>query len=328
MKHILAVLFLPTVLIQAASHQSAQEETDKAVEKALAFIASQQKDDGTWSMDHLKDNPLEYYAVRHTLFYTALNGLALFAAGDSTRDAANQRALQKAREATIAQVRFAFTEEFLNVKPPKGKLSRPCDRMTFDRDRYFGFSLAVLFLAHIYQTEKSDELRKVFEEVRDYLIKQQLEDGGWNYKSNSKTSSKQYTKYGMPFITTTITVTLFTLKHIGIALEDKVFERIGKFYTDEKIQRPEGPLVYTQFQDLERENCVGRTCASLWPMYLLGLDKTETFKKAIGFVEKNLQDADLSQHSPAFHLLWSGLACLYSQNKTLWKNIPSAFGRK
>ncbi len=135
----------------------------------------------------------------------------------------------------------------------------------------------------------------------------------------------------MTFVTTGVAISLLTFKHLGIEVEEKVFQKIRGFYTHDKLRQQDNSFAYTLdgiiqgvFQQVNKASA-GRTVAALWPMWLLGLGSSETWKKAKTFSLEHVNNVDLSQHGPSFHVLWAGLACFYNEDKALWKKYQDHF---
>ncbi len=270
---------------------------DGVIEKALKYIISQQKENGTWN---------------DTVFFTAISGLGLYANGSTTKDGPYKKELQKANEVVVKAVLEGEKKSFYWVGM-----------------YIFEMSFFALFLSHVYQTEKTEELKKVLEKIRDYLIKKQGDDGGWGYGGRDCLEEKG----AMPFVTNQVIISLLLLNHVGIEVDERVFKEAIKFYSD--AQYPNGAYDYsftgkvaklpTGNMEIGMGFYVGRTLAALWPMYLLGGSDTETFKKPKSFSEKHLKSTPTCHHGPVYHLFFVGLACFYTKEKALWEKYNFEF---
>jgi hypothetical protein len=181
--------------------------------------------------------------------------------------------------------------------------------------------MAAIFLAHAYKAEKDEKLKAKLETIRDWLVKERMEDGGWVYG--------KYTKRSHAFLTNSNTIALFVLKFAGIDVGEEVFEKLKKYYSMADVQRDDGSLnyypAYKPVREMPTGYWISRTLVGLWPMHILGMSDTETWKKAGEFAEKNLKDLDLSQHGPSYHIFWCGLSCFYGKDMALWKEYNSIF---
>jgi len=282
---------------------------DKVIDRALKFIASQQKADGRWVNDKKKEG--SYQSADHTPVFTSINALALYAGGSTSKEGRYKNEIQRAKRAVIKLVQ-SLLQNKLNPD-------------------YHTYRYAVLFLTHVYKHEKSAELKTLLEKIRNHLVKRQFSSGGWSYGGPDE----------MPFMTTCTVISLMLLRQVGIKVDNKVFESARNFYTMDYLQHNEGGLVYhAKWEKIHKilkaiykkgglklnpENRAGRTAAALWPMQLLGLSDSDTFRKAKKFAVKNIDEIDRSQHGPAYHLFWTALACFYGQQEGLWKKFHERF---
>ncbi len=274
------------------------EPCDNAIVKALKFLVSNQRKDGSWGQDGKHVNTGSAPSVlrndNYILANTALVGLGLYASGSTTKEGQYQRELGLAQEAAM-------------------KLTR---KIVDANDRYMFQSLpyAVFFLASVYQTEKSDNLKKLLEDVRDYFIKVQCKSGGWNYRNE---------KNNMIFQTNVFMLAILLLKHTGIKIEEKVFEGARQAYQlKDKYSGQADDGGYTYGHGIGDRNLppasVGRTVGALLPMHLLGLSKSTNFTNAVEFSKKNMENLDNAQHGPSYHLFLGGLSCYFLKNDELW----------
>ncbi len=266
--------------------------SEQSVEKALKFIASKQREDGTWVPFDIDFYPL---------FINSINGLALMASGSTSKEGPYQKELTKAREAVMK-----FTRQVLNkeVKP----------RYHCIPEEIVG---AAIFLAHVYHSEKTDELKEILEKILELLINIQKKDGGWNYIESEQG--------GMTYVTTNAVVALLLLDHVGIKVKKEIFDKARKFYEQGELQSAAGTFIYymNMPSNLARTNilnaALGRTVAALCPMYLLGLSKAKTYEKAKEVADKYGDRIITSHHGACYHLFWCGLAFFYTEDKKLWE---------
>lgn len=275
---------------------------DPAVEKVLKYIVSQQKEDGKWVSDDPKDKEPDKMA----LSYTALNGFALLASGSTTKEGPYQKELAKAKKVVFDMVE-GYVKSMLKAKPQNYPPGIHCVRRV-------DVSIATWFLVHMYQIEKTEELKELLGKVRDFIVREMLEkQGGWNYHG-------PLAKQSMTFVTNSNTAALVCLGQLcDLQVDDKVFENVRKCYA-EFLQIEDGSLFYylhaysTKAKPQPSKKLAiestGRTVAGLWTMYLLGMTKSKTYEKAKAFVDSNLDDLDRSQHGPSYHMLMGALSCL------------------
>ncbi len=245
------------------------------------------------------------------IYRSAINGLALIASGSTTKEGPYKKDLERAKGFLIKQINKAF--ELAAKEPDHGLVAY----------YPFEFSMSAIFLAHLYQASRSDDLKDILEKLRDCFIRLQCKDGGWSYW-NKKTT--------MTYMTTPVLMALFILDHAGIKVDEKVFELARKHYAEILQRRQDGMFYYfakpeKTFDKSDNHSGLGRTMGALLPMYLLGLTKTEIFTKTKTYCEKHLEDLDRSSNGPSFHLFWGGLSLFYTDENG-WKNYWNNFGGK
>lgn len=239
-------------------------------------------------------------------YLVSLTGLAMIANGSTTKEGPYQKELQETLNCVLELIK-----------------SRKTDQLAYAYD--------ALFLAHTYHIVKSDEVRSVLETVRDNIIKQQTGYGGWPYQGDTSLAT---------FPTTTSIISLLLIRQVGIEVEDRVFEKARDCYLKHLVCK-DGSVPYSQFfhnfnkkgancnvdiaEDVQDDQGVGRALEALWAMYLLGLSKTDEYKRVKGYVEKHFENLDTSLDGPAYHLFWGGLATLYTEDKTYWKRFEENF---
>ncbi len=278
---------------------------DQAVQKALKFIVSQQKENGAWEEKwQKKDSVPPPKSIGEWSVFTSLYGLALVASGSTTKDGPYKNEIQKAKEAAI---------EYVNQH--------------LGKDRGDALPYVMMFLAHVYHADKSDDLKNILEKIRDQWLQLQLSDGGWAYGFGE--NPKKAT--GKLFEVTSSVIALLTLREAGIKVEEKVFEEAQKYY-EGKTRQSDGSYTYHSFflgkkpQGIDAPPIsVGRSVAALWPLYIFGL--SDAFKKTKEFSEKNIKNVEYGQHGPVYHLFWAGLSCYYTES-TLWKSYWDVFGER
>ncbi len=251
------------------------------------------------SYNYEKDN------IYERIYNIGMKGLALLASGSTTKSGPHQKEINE----TIKIITKQLEGNTWQIDP------------------------ATMFLAHIYQTDKSAEVKKTLEKARDILTRDQVDDGGWAYRSPMKGKGMSAT-----FFTNTSLVALLTLKHVGIDVDEKVLEKARGFYTkrgkedgsygynylNEKINIPKGGKgsdcsVVTSQQD------VGRTMLAAWVMQLLGLCGSEKNKKAKEYVDKRFDELDISLDGPSYHLFWGALTSYYGDEKGWWKKYNDTY---
>ncbi|MBT4667427.1 MAG: hypothetical protein HOB63_13010, partial [Opitutae bacterium] len=136
-------------------------ETEKAVDKALAYIVSQQEEDGRWDIKKTGGQ------AGHDVSATAFSLLALYGRGERHDQQCKyqdnvRRGLDwlKAQEAGIGDMRG------------KGNM--------------YDHGIAALALVEAYGVTKDPDLRPMAQGVIDFIVDSQHEEGGWRYKPGDR----------------------------------------------------------------------------------------------------------------------------------------------
>jgi hypothetical protein len=152
----------------SASRDMINDQTDKAIERGLAFLSSRQHGDGSFGTNGYSGN----------VAVTSLAGLAFMAGGHQPNRG------RYGREVTRA-LRFILTQENRDGGHP-GFLHNP---NASPHGPMYGHGFAALFLAEasgmIHDKELREEVHKKLKAAVDLILKSQNREGGWRYMPNS-----------------------------------------------------------------------------------------------------------------------------------------------
>jgi hypothetical protein len=196
------MLLIPAIAAFVIDGQEKGQQPDWQEEltaKALKYIVASQKEDGSWP-------------GRDTIYITSLNCLALYSSGSTTNEGTYKKELQRGRDFILTKIENG-TRDLVGG----AVITAP---------------LVTMFLSHLYAMGKSDDVKKLIEKQRDYMVKRQRAEGGWIYDS----APGGFHAGGQPFLTNNIVISLLLMKELGIDVDGKVFENVGKFYTQKKFQ--------------------------------------------------------------------------------------------
>ncbi len=267
---------------------------DEAIDKALKFLISQQKEEEGWPNT---GKAAKYGKFDFSLYTTVICGLALIADGALTKDGRNKAEFQRATKSVIR-----YLEDILKTINDKAKYYLE-NHVKFDQ-----MPATAIFLAHVYNKEKTNDLKELLEKILPVWEKQQRKDGGWHYRPSYA---------GSTYMTNEIAVTLRLFELVGIEVDNKFYDGINKFYP--KVLAKDGSFDY--FIKSMKTNAKGRTAASIWPLELLGFAESEIYTKVKEYADKNIDSIDNGHHGPSFHVLWGGLSCFYQSDKTAWEKF-------
>ncbi|MFT7462765.1 MAG: hypothetical protein ACI9EF_001107 [Pseudohongiellaceae bacterium] len=140
-------------------------ESVEAVDEALAFLASIQNGDGSWSADVGYKLNQSYEISERTVPHvgvTALAGLAYLSAGHLPSRGLYAKQIGQATDWLLSQI------------GDNGYISTSGSRM-------YSHAFAALFLAEVYGTTDRDEIREELQRAIDFIVSCQNTHGSWRY---------------------------------------------------------------------------------------------------------------------------------------------------
>ena len=163
------LLLLQTPAEPPAGLESASLATPEALaaaERGLAYLASTQREDGSWDGDvgyKLEDGYRVWNRNSPHVGVTALAGMAFLAGGHVPGRGPYGKVVDRALDFLLDQVRM---DGFI----------------TANETRMYSHAFATLFLAEVYGMTERDDLRPALQRAVDLIVSSQNEDGGWRYQ--------------------------------------------------------------------------------------------------------------------------------------------------
>ena len=190
-------------------------ESDKAIQKGLAYLARTQGRDGAWR------NRTGYGA--YPVAMTSLAGLALLAGGNTTTQGLYAPQVERT------------TDFLLSCASPSGLIARLDEA---DGRPMYGHGFAMLFLAEVYgMTEDADRQARIHEVLTrgvGLTARSQSPLGGWIYMPDGGTDEGS--------VTITQLQALRACRNAGIAVPKQVIENALKYL--EISSRSDGGIAY------------------------------------------------------------------------------------
>lgn len=157
------------LLLQAAQEPltpAASPEALAAAERGLAYLASTQLADGSWSGDvgyKLEDGYRVWHHGSPHVGVTALAGMAFLSGGHVPGRGPYGKVVDRAIDFLLEHVR---QDGFI----------------THDETRMYSHAFATLFLAEVYGMTERDDLKPTLQRAVDLIVSSQNEAGGWRYQ--------------------------------------------------------------------------------------------------------------------------------------------------
>jgi len=197
-------------------------ESDAAVAKGLAFLASSQHTDGHWSAG-------SGYGGGYPTAMTSLAGLALLSAGNTPLEG---RYALNVRRATDFLIKIAKRNRSGSARGLIANLgeSRSC---------MHGHGFAMLFLAEVYGMERDisrqAKLKRVLQRAVELTARSQSSRGGWYYTPNSSSDEGS--------VTVTQIQGIRACRNAGIKTPKKLIAKACDYLA--KCSNPDGSINYS-----------------------------------------------------------------------------------
>jgi hypothetical protein len=266
---------------------------EKVVERGLAWLASQQAEDGSWSAT----------GGQYPVPMTALAGMSLL--GESSTTA----------EGRYAPNLFKGVEYLLGKTQPNGLIG-----VAKGDPRYtYGHGFSMLFLAQVLTQEKDagrrGKLTDVLNNAVAFAARAQSKAGGWGY-----VSAKEGNDFDEGSTTVTQLQGLAACRAAGIKVPKEVLDKALDYLR--KCTLPDGGLMYS----LKSKGSGGRppiTAAGVACLDSLGGDDAELRGKLQTYCKKSLtvENAQTQGHWHYAHLYFS--QTLYHDGGDAWKIYQS-----
>jgi hypothetical protein len=179
-------------------------ETEKAVERALAWLKRNQRPDGSWSLL----GPYEGGSrdVENTVAATSMALLAFQGAGHTHQQGEHQAVVEKAWKYLLRQ--------------QNGQGLFTTDTIT-NQHFFYTHGQATIAVCEAYAMTDDSRFRLVAERAVQYCVHNQFPDGGWRYGVPRKDSDLSVTGW--------ILMGLQSAKMGGIEVPQQTFDNVGRF---------------------------------------------------------------------------------------------------
>ena len=249
-----------TVALCQATAQAARPGGDPkvrlAVNKALDWLASQQRRQGYWEANQ----------GQYRVAMTALAGTALLCEGSTT-------------------TRGKYSEHIRRAVDYLLEMSRPNGLIGYENDyRYtYGHGFSMLFLSQVYgeeeDVERREELKRVLTNAVIFSGRAQTKAGGWGY-----VSARDGNGFDEGSTCVTQVQGLRACRNAGIPVPKEIIDRAHQYI--ENCMTPEGGIVYS----IQRRGGARPpiTAAAIATMFSTGDYESEQVKKMLAYCQKNV----------------------------------------
>jgi hypothetical protein len=314
-----APVFAQASLAADADPLAITDEQMKAVERGLAWLASQQNEDGSWSADigfKLNQDYQPTAIAKPHVGVTALAGMAFLAGGHLPG---------RGQYVPVVEKALAFV---LSCVQSDGYVTRGGTRM-------YSHAMSALFLAEIYGMTHKTEVREKLQKAIDFIVASQNAEGAWRYEPYAAESDMS--------IVVCQVVALRAARNIGIRVPKSVVDRAARYVVDSAVSedslsrsyfghtisyRDEIGSFHYQKQDGSRSS-FSLTAAGVTALNGLGIYSDDAIDAGIGYLRRNL---DLFNRQNGYnrrgtYFFWYGhyyaVQAMYTAGGEVWESYFS-----
>lgn len=300
---------------------SVTPEQARAVERGLAWLASQQAADGSWSADigfKLNDSYKATGSGPH-VGVTALAGLAFLAAGHQSGRGDYGRCIDQA---------LGF---LLSCSSPDGYI-------TFKKSRMYSHAFATLFLAEAYGMSWRPDLRERLQRAVDFIVGSQNEEGGWRYEPMADDSDMS--------IVVCQVLALRAARNIGIHVPKSTVDRAARYVVDSSIDDdvipehmrsflPQSELGAFRYQKgSASRSSFPLTAAGVTALYGLGIYSDDKIRAGLDYLQRSMDSFTYryGEQADGHYFFWYGhyygVQAMYTAGGRHWETYYEKLRRQ
>ncbi|TAJ01870.1 MAG: prenyltransferase [Planctomycetota bacterium] len=296
-------------------------EQARAVERGLAWLASQQAADGSWSADigfKLNDSYKATGSGPH-VGVTALAGLAFLAAGHQSGRGEYGRNIDQS---------LAF---LLSCSSPDGYI-------TYKKSRMYSHAFATLFLAEAYGMSWRPDLRERLQRAVDFIVGSQNDEGGWRYEPMADDSDMS--------IVVCQVLALRAARNIGIHVPKSTVDRAARYVADSSIgddaysdhPRPYMPQsevgAFRYQKGSASRSSFPLTAAGVTALYGLGIYSDDKIRAGLDYLQRGMDSFSYryGEQADGHYFFWYGhyygVQAMYTAGGRHWETYYDKLRRQ
>ncbi len=259
--------------------------SENAVDKALAFLAENQEEDGRWDIRKSGGQ------AGHDVSSTAFSLLAFYGRGERHDEKCSYQSVVK------KGIDWLINEQDIATGDLRGK--RPAG------NGMYSHGIGALAMVEAYGVTKDNEIRPYAQAAIDFIADSQHEEGGWRYRPNER---------GDLSVSGWFIMALVSAEMSGLNVNKKTMDRAIKFLDRVSGGKDGGSYGYTDSPGKRNSgknalNAVGFFCSQI-------LGRSPNTKKA--FESANIIDAAGFQLNDIYYVYYGTLAA-YQHQGPVWE---------
>lgn len=287
-------------------------EHEAAVERGLAWLASTQNADGSWTakIGFKLNNSYQYTAVdRGHVGVTALACMAFMAGGHLP---------DRGQYGDVVDRGLDFV---LSCVQEDGYI-------TYGGSRMYSHAFATLFLAEIYGMTHREDVEQKLQKAVDFIVKSQNDEGGWRYVPLARESDMS--------IVVCQVIAMRAARNIGIRVPRSTIDRAARYVVDSAVTEDDhqpgfrhpayrneiGTFHYQK--DSYSRTSFALTAAGVTALHGLGIYSNELIRKGIDYLNSELGRFNAMYARSGHYFFWYGhyygVQAMYTQGGQDWRN--------
>ncbi len=278
-----------------------------AVERGLAWLATQQDEDGSWhcKIGYKLNNDYSYTAERGHVGVTSLACMAFLAGGHLPGRGEYGAVVERGLQFILSCV-------------------QEDGYVTYGGSRMYSHAFATLFLAEIYGMTHSEDVRPKLQKAVDFIVRSQNAQGGWRYEPYAAESDMS--------IVVCQVLALRAARNIGIRVPRSTVDRAAKYVVDSAVQEDDrrrmrgfhGEIVGTfryQKEDHSRSS-FPLTAAGVTALHGLGIYSDRSIQSGLEFLRSELDHFNREYGRRGHYFFWYGhyygVQAMYTAGDPWW----------
>ena len=251
--------------LEAKAAELISPETQKSIERGLAYLANRQHTDGSFGSGSM---------YRRNVAVTGLAGMAFLSAGHTPGRGAYGKNVDRAIDFILASVK------------PTGYIVR---EESAGHGPMYGHGFATLFLAEVYGMSPRDDVRKALKGAVQLIVNSQNREGGWRYEPEGKDADVSVTVCQM--------MALRAARNCGIAVPKSTVDQCVEYV--KKCQNTDGGFRYQLL--MRPQSDFPRSAAGVVTLYSAGMTEGREIERGLAYLLRFQPGNDLVRYAAHYY---------------------------